>query len=70
MPSESTYRAHVETAEQEMDRIKKKLTGKDIFMVLNESEVSKNKYINVLMGDTAKPEKTYVIYCSIVETVD
>ena len=34
-------------------------------MVLDESEVSKNKYINVLVGDTAEPEKTYVV----VETV-
>ena len=67
MLSESACRAHVETlAEQEMDRIKKKLTGKDIFMVLDESEVSKN----VLVSDTAEPEKTYVIYCSVVETVN
>ena len=58
--SKSTCRGHVETlAEQEMDRIKKKLTGKDIFMVLDESEVSKNKYpyINVLVGDTAEHKK-------------
>ena len=50
-PSESACRAYVETlVEQEMDRIKKKLTGKDIFRVLDESDVSKNKYINVLVG--------------------
>ena len=61
MPSESACQAHVEIlAEQEMDRIKKKLTGKDISMVLDESEVSKNKYINVLVGDTAEPEKTFL----------
>ena len=42
-----------------MDRIMKKLTGKDIFIVLDESEVSKNKYINVLVDDLAEPEKTY-----------
>ena len=58
MPFESACRAHVETlVEQEMDRIKKKLTGKDIFMVLDESEASKNTYINVLVGDTAEPRK-------------
>ena len=28
------------------------------------------KYINVLVGDTAEPEKTYVIDCSVVETVN
>ena len=69
VPSESACRAHVQTlAEREMNRIKKKLTG--TFMVLDESEVSKDKYINVLVGDTTEPEKTYVIYCSVVETVN
>ena len=59
VPSESACRTHVATlAEQEMDRIKKKLAGKDIFMVLDESEVLNNKYINVLVGDAAEPEKT------------
>ena len=40
-----------------MDRINKKLAGKDVFMALDESEVSKNKYINVLVDNTAEPEK-------------
>ena len=71
VPSESVCRAHVETlAEQEMDNIKKKLAGKDIFMVVDESEVLKNKYINVLVGDADEPEKTYIVDCSIVETVN
>ena len=53
---QAACRAHIETlTEQEMDRTKKNLTGKGIFMVLDESEVSKNKYIGVLVGDTAKP---------------
>ena len=34
------------------------------------SEVLKNKYINVLVGDAAEPEKTYIVDCSIVETVN
>ena len=53
-----------------MDNIKKKLAGKGIFMVVDESEVLKNKYINVLVSDAAEPEKTYIVDCSIVETVN
>ena len=51
VPSESACLAHVET----LDRIKKKLTGKDIFMILDKSEVSKNKYVNALVGNTTEP---------------
>ena len=36
-------------------------------MVIDESEISKTKYLNVPVGEKAAPEKTYVVNCSVVE---
>ena len=41
-----------------------------IFMVIDESEISKTKYLNVLVGDTAAPEKTYFVDCRVVQSVN
>ncbi len=71
MPSESSCRAHVDVlASKEMQRIKACLHGKTIFLVIDESEIEQKKYFNILVGDTAAPETTYVADCSIVETVN
>ena len=52
-PSESAYR-----------NIKKLLTRKPIFLVVDESDVSAQKYVNVLAGLLEEPNKTYLIACS------
>ena len=71
MPSESSCRAHVDTlASKELQRIKDCLHGKRVFLVVDESEIEQKKYLNILVGDTAAPETTYVADCSIVETVN
>ena len=48
-------------AASEFEHIKDLLRDKTIFMVIDESEISKTKYLNVLVGDTAAPEKTYFV---------
>ena len=71
VPSESACRGHVQTlVASEFECIKDLLRDKTILMVINESEISKTKYLNVLVGDTAAPEKTYFVDCSVVQSVN
>ena len=41
-----------------------------IFIVIDESEVSKKKYINIVVGDVDLPEKTSLFHNSVVEVVN
>ena len=71
VPSESACREHVMLlADAEPSRIKQILKDKKVFMVVDESEVNKMKFLNVLVGDTEFPEKTYLVDCSIIENVN
>ena len=64
-PSESAYRKQVnDLACQESERIMKLLTRKPLFLVVDESDVSDQKYVNVLAGPMEEPNKTYLIACS------
>ena len=64
-PSESACRKQVnDLASQESERIEKLLTRKPIFLVVDESYVSGQKYINVLAGPMEEPNKTHLIACS------
>ena len=64
-PSESACRKQVhDLASQEFERIKKLLTRKPIFLVVGVSDVSGQKYVNVLAGLMEEPNKTYLIACS------
>ena len=64
-PFESACRKQVDDlASQESERIKKLLTRKPIFLVVDESDVSGQKYVNVLAGLMEEPNKTYLIACS------
>ena len=64
-PSESACRKQVnDLASQESERIKKLLARKPIFLVADESDVSGQKYVNVLAGPMEEPNKTYLIACS------
>ena len=71
MPSETVCRDYVKTlANNEQDRLKYLLKDKCIFIVIDESEVDKTKFINVIVGDIDVPEKTYLIKCCVTETVN
>ena len=62
--SESTCQKQVnDLASQESERIKKLLTRKPIFLVVDESDVSGQKYVNVLVGPMEEPNKTNLIVC-------
>ena len=56
VPSESLY--YVETsAESETERLRQLFESKNAFVVIDETELNKVKYVNVLIGDMAVPEK-------------
>ena len=64
-PSESACQKQInDLAGQESERIKKLLTRKPIFLVVDESDVSSQKYVNVLAGLMEKTNKMYLIACS------
>ena len=63
-PSESACRKEInDLASQESERIEKLLTRKPIFLVVAESDVSVQKYVNVLAGPMEEPNKKYLIAC-------
>lgn len=65
-PSVSCCRARVfDLATSEADRLKTLLTGKDLFMVIDESDVSGRKFVNVLVGDIEQPSKVYLVSCKV-----
>ena len=72
LPSESACRAHVDNLTQaDIERLKQYFNkGKNIFMVFDESNINNTNYVNILMGDTSVPEKTFVVKCSEVATVN
>ena len=70
-PSETVCRHYVKTlANNEQDRLEYLLKDKCIFIVIDESEVDKTKFINVIVGDIGVLEKTYLIECCVTETVN
>ena len=71
MPCKTACREQVTSlADNEHDRLRKLLKDKLAFIVIDESEVDKKKFINVLAGDVDALEKTYLVDCSVTETVN
>lgn len=65
-PSESSCRQRViSLGDLEVNRVCELLTGKDLFMVVDESDVGGRKFINALVGDTRNPTKVYLISCKV-----
>ena len=58
------------SAESETERLRQLFENKNAFVVIDETELNKVKYVNVPIGDIAVPEKTYLLDCSEVGTVN
>ena len=64
LPSDETCRSKVpELHQEEMARVKSILSGQLLFMIVDESEVSVNKYMNTLVGTLQDPQKSYMLEC-------
>ena len=63
VPSESACRSHMETlAASEFEHVKT--------CCVIRREISKTKYLNVLVGKQRHQEKTFVVDCSVVESIN
>ena len=63
-PSETAARACVtKLASQKEEQIQKLLRDKKIFLIVDEAEVAKQKYISVLVGSLDAPNQTFFVEC-------
>ena len=70
MPSETACRVYVhQLTEVKTSHIQQIIQGKEVFLIVDEKEFD-NKFLNILLGNIETPEKTYLVDCSIVETVN
>ena len=67
LPSETACRRKAaEMGEREIDRVKSFIHQQKIFLVVDESDISGSKYLNVLAGLLNEPDKTYLIACKVL----
>ena len=67
LPSETTCRLHVSAlAENDLDRIKQLLNGVPFFLIIDESEISGDKYLNTVVGSASEPSRTYLLDCTVL----
>ena len=68
LPSETTLRSHVSLfAEEELLSVKSIIQDKQIFLVVDETDVSGRRFFNTLIGIISEPQKTYLIDCRTCE---
>ena len=83
LPSETAARTcFAKLASQKKEQIQELLRDKKIFLIVDEAEIAKQKYISVLVGSLDAPNKTFLVDChpldsgsnvnssSILHTVD
>ena len=64
LPSETAARACVaKLAFQKEEQIQELLCNKKIFLIVDEVEITKQKYISVLVGSLDAPNQTFVVDC-------
>ena len=64
LPSETAARACVaKLASQKEEQIQKLLRDNKIFLIVDEAEVAKQKYISVLVGSLDAPNQTFLVNC-------
>ena len=67
IPSQPTCRKLVlNTADDVIMKIKRKMTNEYIFLVVDESEINGIKYLNILIGILKEPINTYLIKCIVL----
>ena len=64
LPSETAARACVaKLASQKQEQIQELLRDKKFFLIVDEAEVAKQKYISVLVGSLDAPNHTFLVNC-------
>ena len=69
LPSETAARACVaKLASQKEEQIQELLRNKKIFLIVDEAEVAKQKYISVLVGSLDAPDQTFLANCHALDS--
>ena len=63
LPSETVARACVAKLASQEEQIQELLRDKKIFLIVDEAEVAKQKYISVLVGSLDAPNQTFLVNC-------
>ena len=64
LPLETAARACVaKLASQKEEQIQELLRDKNIFLIVDEAEIAKQKYISVLVGSLDAPDQTFLVDC-------
>ena len=64
LPSETAARACVaKLVSQKEEQIQELLRDKNIFLIVDEAEIAKQKYISVLVGSLDAPNQTFIVDC-------
>jgi hypothetical protein len=68
LPSATTCRNKVgEIASADAEKLKECLRGKEIFMVIDESDISGKQYLNILVGLLNQPQVTFMFDCQFLQ---
>ena len=69
LPSETAARACVaKLASQKEEQIQELLRDKKIFLIVDEAEITKQKYISVLVGSLDAPNQTFLVDCHLLDS--
>jgi len=69
LPAEQTCRMKVtELYEEEIERIKALIKDEPVFIIVDESDISGKKYVNILVGIISKPHISYLVECAPLST--
>ena len=69
LPSETAARACVaKLASQNEEQIQELLRDKTIFLIVDEAEIAKQKYISVLVGSLDAPNQTFLVDCHLLDS--
>ena len=64
MSSETAARARVaKLVSQKEEQIQESLRDKKLFLIVDEAEIAKQKYISVLAGSLDAPNQTFLVDC-------
>ena len=63
LPSETAARACVAKLASQKEQIQELLRDKKMFLIVDEAEIAKQKYISVLVGSLDAPNQTFLVDC-------
>ena len=66
--SETTARACVAKLSSQKEQIQELLRDKKLFLIVNQTEVAQQKYVNVLVGSLNAPNQAFLVDCHPIDS--